>query len=113
MFHTNHYAQACVLVTIYRRESDLFALLLRESRDFYSGGKGGGGGRLTVLCDMTLDDAVHLEPQSTPLVVKVVNTCKFYVCVCAHWDTYGDGYGNPPAAWMLKVKKWTCDGLPN
>lgn len=65
-------AKACVLVTIYRRESDLFALLLREKR------LGGGkiGGKLTVLCDMTLDDAVHLEPQRTPLVVKVVNTCE-------------------------------------
>lgn len=66
------------MVTIYRRESDLFALLLRERRDTTvgSGVAKVGSGKLTVLCDMTLDDAVHLEPQSTPLVVKVVNTCE-------------------------------------
>ncbi|CAB1096301.1 unnamed protein product [Ectocarpus sp. CCAP 1310/34] len=78
--------KACVLVTIYRRESDLFALLLRERRDPPSSSStadvaaGRGGGKaasagLTVLCDMSLDDGVHLEMQSAPLVVKVVNTC--------------------------------------
>ncbi|CAN0236121.1 unnamed protein product, partial [Laminaria digitata] len=74
---------ACVLVTIYRRDSDLFALLLRERKESSgrgggSGGSGGGGsssGALTVVCDMALDDGVHLEPQGDPLVVKVVNTC--------------------------------------
>eukprot|EP00904_Undaria_pinnatifida_P006075 jgi/Undpi1/2598/HiC_scaffold_13.g05977.m1 len=89
------FKKACVLVTIYRRDSDLFALLLRESKEplGYGGGGGGssgssaisgigGGGAggmrkegLTVLCDVALDDGVHLEPQATPLVVKVVNTC--------------------------------------
>lgn len=66
------------MVTIYRRESDLFALLLRERRDMNAGSglARAGGGKLIVLCDMTLDDAVHLEPQNTPLVVKVVNTCE-------------------------------------
>lgn len=64
--------QACVLVTIYRRESDLFALLLRERHDHPDATRGA----LTVLCDMTLDDGVHLEPQKAPLVVKVVNTCE-------------------------------------
>lgn len=83
-------------MTIYRRDSDLFALLLRESKEplGYGGGGGGssgssaisgigGGGAggmrkegLTVLCDVALDDGVHLEPQATPLVVKVVNTCE-------------------------------------
>eukprot|EP00752_Nemacystus_decipiens_P001514 g1486.t1 len=81
----------CVLVTIYRRESDLFALQLRERHSngvsLSDGGVGGGAngrGRgsgaqgLTVLCDMAIDDGVHLErpPHAPPLVVKVVNTCR-------------------------------------
>lgn len=66
-------------MTIYRRESDLFALLLRERHDVVNEGGDKSPSDLTVLCDMALDDGVHLEPQSsTPMLVKVVNTCEFF-----------------------------------
>lgn len=66
--------QACALVTIYQRESDLFALRVRETHEF--SGMSKGGGRSMVLRDMVLDDGVHLEQQKKALMVKVVNTCE-------------------------------------
>lgn len=90
--HAHPNKQSCVLVTIYRRESDLFALLLREAAHGTASGSGSGrargaSARATVLCDMVLDDGVHLEPQgggagvgSSPLIVKVVNTCEWCRC---------------------------------